>query len=804
MMNAIALKAEVICPMPSGLAVSNVTMTTALVSWAPTQADSFLVRYYVTGSSTYLYVKVRPGTATSVTLTGLYPMTNYTWAVHGYCNGGASSGYQSTPGQFTTLSGTVACVTPNNTSTTSISTTTALLSWNSSITADSFLIRYAPRNSTNYSWVQLPGSAHSYVLTSLVPGTAYEWRVKSICAGNPIQSYSIQNVFNTLSPLCGSVDPYYFNIFNIDHNSAMVTWQGIAGVSLYNVRYAVRFSNNWTTVSTTATTKALTNLLPSTWYEFQIQALCAAGPGIWTTSGIFQTSTNVLSLTRGPYLQLSTTSSIYIRWRTGIPSDSRVKFGTSATSMTGQVDVPGLRTEHQVQLTGLVPNTKYFYTIGSTTVTLQGDTGNYFRTNPVVGSTAPVRIWTIGDFGVASNAQAMVRDAYANYVGSANTNIWLWVGDNAYLDGTDAEYTTNVFNMYPYQMKKYVIWPATGNHDLHSANAAAQTGPYFDNFTLPKTAQAGGLASNTEAYYSFNYANIHFVCLESTDAAFRIPGGAQATWLANDLAANTQRWTIVYFHHPPYSKGSHDSDTDIEMIQMRTNIIPILEGKKVDLVLSGHSHSYERSMMIKGHYGQEATFSAATMAVNSGSGVFPSPYVKSSPTYNGTVYVVCGVSGKVGGTTSGYPHNAMYTSSISNFGSLVIDVIGDRLDCKFLNSFGSVYDQFTIQKIGAPFQRIDGEQFNPAFPASDPLSIFPNPLADDATIRYILDENSHVIMEVTDLTGRVLYTMMDGEQEEGQYEITLRKSEAILPGGVYFIRLIANDQTTLRKFVVTD
>ena len=53
-----------------------------------------------------------------------------------------------------------------------------------------------------------------------------------------------------------------------------------------------------------------------------------------------------------------------------------------------------------------------------------------------------------------------------------------------------------------------------------------------------------------------------------------------ATWLTNDLNANTQRWTIVYFHHPPYSKGSHNSDTETELIEMRQNIMPILEAKK--------------------------------------------------------------------------------------------------------------------------------------------------------------------------------------------------------------------------------
>ena len=163
--------------------------------------------------------------------------------------------------------------------------------------------------------------------------------------------------------------------------------------------------------------------------------------------------------------------------------------------------------------------------------------------------------------------------------GAAYTNVWLSTGDNAYSDGTDAEYSSNVFTYYQEAFKKWVFWPTTGNHDLHSADATAQTGPFFDIFTIPKTGQAGGVASNTEAYYSFNYANIHFISLESSDAAFRSVTGAMATWLTNDLNANTQRWTIVFFHHPPYTKGSHDSDVDPEPIDMRTNIVPIQIGR---------------------------------------------------------------------------------------------------------------------------------------------------------------------------------------------------------------------------------
>ncbi|MBK8585418.1 MAG: fibronectin type III domain-containing protein [Bacteroidetes bacterium] len=794
--------AEAACNLPAGLTTTNITVSSAKFNWAATVADSFLVRYNVTGTTAYFYKTVSSATATSTTITGLYPATSYQWVVRTYCSGGTAGGYQPTPASFSTAVGTVSCVIPNQTATNNITSNNALISWNVNVNADTFMIRYNLTGSTNYTWIKVLGTAHSYNFTGLLPNTSYTWVVRCICASNPLLPYSASNSFTTLSSTCGVADPYYYSTTALTSNSATIGWRAVTGAVRYNVRYAVRYSNNWVTTTATTATKTLTNLSASTWYEFQIQIVCSTGAGAWSTSGIFQTPAGVLTLTRGPYLNLATQNSIYIRWRSNTATDSKIKYGTSATNLSLSKTDAVVTTEHIVQLTGLAANTKYYYSIGSSTITLQGDTGNYFMTHPVVGSTGPVRIWTIGDFGVNSNAQNLVRDAYRNYTGSTPTNVWLWVGDNAYSDGTDAEYSTNVFAKYPYQMKNMVIWPATGNHDLHTANAAAQSGPYFDMFTLPKVGEAGGLSSGTEAYYSFNYANVHFICLESTDASFRATGGNMATWLTNDLNANTQRWTVVYFHHPPYSKGSHDSDTGTELIQMRTNIVPILDNKKVDLVLSGHSHSYERSMMLKGHFGVESTFNSATMAVNAGSGIYPASYTKSSPSFNGTVYAVCGVSGQIGSTSSGWPHNAMYSSSVAVYGSLVIDVLGDRLDCKFLTYTGSIFDQFTIQKSGTPVApRLSDDAM---VPAGDKLSIFPNPIIEEMNVRYFLDEESDTRVEITDVTGRIVYSLNTGRQSEGEHEIKLTRSEAMLPSGIYIFKLISSSNTQSRKIIIED
>jgi len=420
----------------------------------------------------------------------------------------------------------------------------------------------------------------------------------------------------------------------------------------------------------------------------------------------------VPKLVRGPYMNLATQTGIIIRWRTDIATTSKVRYGTAAGNLTNGVSDTAKKTEHIIQLKNLTPNTLYYYSIGSTAQTFQGDENNYFKTLPATGSKEKVRILVMGDMGANSNNQAKVLAAYLNYNGKKFTDAWLLLGDNAYMKGLDSEYQSNFFNIYQSNLtKNHVIWPVPGNHDYSNRTLHQQDHliPYYYIFSLPAKGEAGGVASNTESYYSFNYANIHFIALDSygwgsNSTRLYDTLGPQAKWLKKDLAANDQQWTIVYFHHPPYSKGSADSDLDSQLIKIRTRIVPILERYKVDLVLCGHSHLYERSFLINGHYGMEKTFNASAMAFSTSSAEYNGsnnscPYIKNSNAQrNGIVYANVGSSGMVGGSSPGYPHNAMQYSNNFNSGALVIEIRDNRLDAKWISGDNVIRDQFTIMK----------------------------------------------------------------------------------------------------------
>lgn len=409
--------------------------------------------------------------------------------------------------------------------------------------------------------------------------------------------------------------------------------------------------------------------------------------------------TTSLQLTRGPYLQMGSPTGIVVRWRTGAASNSYVMYGPDPASLIWSATDAGITTEHVVALTNLTAGTKYYYAVGSTAQTIAGDASHYFVTSPAVGFAQPTRVWVLGDSGTAdANARAVRDSFYSVNGGSTWANLWLMLGDNAYNTGTDAEFQSAVFDMYPATLRQSVLWPTLGNHDGASADSATGTGPYYDIFTLPKSAQAGGIASGTEAYYSFDYANIHFICLESFETN-RAANSPMITWLQNDLASTTQKWTVAFWHHPPYTKGSHDSDADVESTQMRQNALPILEAAGVDLVLAGHSHSYERSYLLDGHYGVSSTLTAG-MKKDGGSGREDGSgaYTKAASgpaAHLGAVYGVAGSSGKVAGGSLNHP--AMFVS-MSVLGSMVLDVSDGRLDARFIDNVGATRDYFTIKK----------------------------------------------------------------------------------------------------------
>jgi hypothetical protein len=396
--------------------------------------------------------------------------------------------------------------------------------------------------------------------------------------------------------------------------------------------------------------------------------------------------TTLVDVVRGPYLQQGSDSHARIKWTSSIPTNSLVLYGTDSANLNNSVFFPAEVDKHDVLIDNLNADTKYFYAIGyndtdsNQDIIMAGaDTDHFFTTSPVPGNSKQTRVWIIGDSGTKNQDAQNVKDAYLNF-DNIPTDLWIMLGDNAYSDGTDQEYQLAVFDMYPELLINTMLWPTLGNHDGHSAFSSTQTGPYYEIFSPPTGGQSGGVASGTEAYYSFDYGNIHFVCLDSYDSN-RSKTGAMLSWLENDLLNTNADWVIAFWHHPPYTKGSHDSDSEGRLIDMRENAVDLLEDYGVDLVFSGHSHSYERSFLIDNHLGTSGTLNGSMVLDGgdgkpSGDGEYNKPSSGMSP-HEGAVYVVAGSSGKTSSLQPDAPHPIMIHATLVELGSVIIDVDGN-------------------------------------------------------------------------------------------------------------------------------
>lgn len=424
---------------------------------------------------------------------------------------------------------------------------------------------------------------------------------------------------------------------------------------------------------------------------------------------------------RAPYIQMLTTNSVIIHWLTAEEQATIVRYGEDKSQLDMRLVDDALVKNHIARLSNLKPGTKYYYQIEPyqiepidvasvnaatiNAVQAQDSDKQWFYTHPQ--DDVSTRIWVIGDSGEFGETLNQVRDSALNWMRENPklklndseidadvplVDVWLSLGDIAYRSGTNEQYQASLFDTFADLTANTVLWPVYGNHD-------ERRWTYFRIFDLPENAEAGGLASNTENYYAFDYSNVHFVMLDSQDSD-RSANGEMALWLKKDLAQNTRPWTIAVLHHPPYTKGTHDSDSFYDsrgrMVRMRENILPILEQGGVDLVMSGHSHMYERSYLLDCAYGQSDSFSQNNI-VSAGVNGKHQRYIKPLQKKNnqGAIYIVAGSASKVDQGAMNHPAHHV---GLLEAGSMIIDIDENKLIARFINNYGEIKDSFSITK----------------------------------------------------------------------------------------------------------
>jgi len=223
---------------------------------------------------------------------------------------------------------------------------------------------------------------------------------------------------------------------------------------------------------------------------------------------------------------------------------------------------------HDVLLSGLSPETTYYFICGGTG---GNSTERAFHTAPTTSS--PITFVAGGD----SQTNGAPREQVSRMMATYNPSFVLRTGDYCESD-TISEWSSWLADVENHWIGSngltIPLIGAIGNHEGSRNN-------YYGQFNFP----------GNEMWYSLNWgSDLHIIVLSSENAIT----GEQLTWLKQDLAANQDaKWKVVLFHQPPYSSGLHGSSTSI-----RNAWCPLFDQYGVDLVFNGHDHDYERSKPI--------------------------------------------------------------------------------------------------------------------------------------------------------------------------------------------------------------
>ncbi len=160
---------------------------------------------------------------------------------------------------------------------------------------------------------------------------------------------------------------------------------------------------------------------------------------------------------------------------------------------------------------------------------------------------------------------------------------------------------------------RYRPWmPAPGNHENELGNGPIGYGAYQTYFAVP---DSGSSAELRGLWYSFTAGSVRVICLANDDVAYQdagssyvhgYSGGEQRRWLETELAAARHDpnvdWVVVCMHQTAISTADHFNGADLGV---RQQWLPLFDQYRVDLVVCGHEHHYERSHPVRGTLGTD-------------------------------------------------------------------------------------------------------------------------------------------------------------------------------------------------------
>ncbi|MGD9558372.1 MAG: metallophosphoesterase [Mangrovibacterium sp.] len=379
-----------------------------------------------------------------------------------------------------------------------------------------------------------------------------------------------------------------------------------------------------------------------------------------------QTEKNeALSFIVEPYLQQVNDDSFYLLWETTVPAKGEVRLGVAEFNvLSPRLDQTfgekSASAFHQVKVTGLIPDGHYFYqavSISAAKDTLYG---------PVTPLTIPdyrkmpVSFTVVGD----TQGHPKVWGRIAGLMALERPSFVVHAGDMVQYGPHKDDWTDEFFKPASELFRFYPLYPAIGNHEMNHDW-------FYRYLCLP----------DPESFYTVKKGDVLFVFANTNKDI--LPGSEQYKKLEKILASSPEMWKIMVHHHPVYT--SSENAYGNTWFQTQTHGDPnemylkkLYETYRVDLVLNGHIHLYERTWPVAGD---------------------------KVDLVNGVTYVTLGGGG--GGLDRDAANRTWYgarTRSAHHF--LNVQIAGPVLTARAIDTTGVAFDSWIIEKQGE-YRRIN-------------------------------------------------------------------------------------------------
>lgn len=623
-------------------------------------------------------------------------------------------------------------------------------------------------HSTQPGSITIKGHQHYPNTPKIDPGVNWDWGV-------------YYNLINSTTTTCGT--PSGLSANSIAPTSATLSWAAVTSANIYTIMYKKTTSSTWMMTTSATTSKAIMGLTPSTAYQFKVQATCAV---------------------TGSFSSLAT-------FTTTLPSDNIAPI-TTINPVNGWQTTNFTATYSDIDNGGSGLEKSFYQVLDYNGTEWRSNGGNGFFADNFDNSIHPDWTSVNGTWSINSGS------LYQSDENSSNTNIYAAVNQslsNRYLyhftakfDGTDPNRRVGFHFMCDNASQSnrgnsYMIWFRLDDAQLevikvtnNVLGAAVVDIPYI---TVP-----GQLYDYKIIYDRITgkiniYRDDQFV-VSWTDASPLSTGNAISFRTGNaTIAVNELK---VYRSRPASSVITVGSaSTNDIRYQNPSPTTPSARIKSICMDATGNL-----STIVSENVNVDWTAPGTVDTINDGNGIdinITSSLTDLSANWSSSTDANSNIAGYwyAIGTTSGGTDILNFTNNGLNQAVTEdsLNLVNGQtyyFSVKAENYAGLQSPVFTSNGQTVQVTSIDEKGL------SNKLLAYPNPFGKNTSITYELSANSKVELTLTDVLGKELILYSAPNESAGKHEFLLNTDDFHLSNGLYFVKLVTNDQQNLLKIIV--